>query len=115
MYKEEMLEQLEGKIAELETLIETNKTEEKTTGRYRRQVRPLYVIKELLSMIDSYEITLESDFESIIEGAKSRSRYELSDGMTLAEVMQKYPNISVAKLEKKGFTVDYAKGVIRSK
>lgn len=115
MYKEEMLEQLEGKIAELETLIQTNEAEDKTTGRYRRQVRPLYVIKELLSMIDSDEITLESDFAALIEGVKSRSRYELEDGMTLAEVMQRYTNMSVAKLEKKGFSVDYAKGVIRSK
>lgn len=118
MNKVEMLKQLEGKIAELELAIEKGKSEDKLTGRLKRQVRPLYIIKCLVEGYPSDEIflgTISEYFTQLIDGAKGRTSYELEDGMSLASVMQNYPNLSVNKLEKKGFTIDYSKGIIVKK
>lgn len=118
MNKIEMLKQLEDKIAELELAIERGKSEDKLTGRLKRQVRPLYVIKCLVEGYPSDEIIMGATaecFTQLIDGAKGRTSYELEDGMSLANVMQNYPNLSVNKLEKKGFTIDYSKGIIVKK
>lgn len=114
MNKNEMIEALNGKIAELEDSIAAGKAEEKLVGRFKRQVRPLYVIRELIAMLDSDDIRLatQKDFTQLIECSKGVKRYDLRDGMSLADVLKYNPNLSMKKLEKHGFVVDYAKGII---
>lgn len=117
MNKNEMISQLNGKIAELEASIANGKSEEKMVGRFKRQVRPLYVIRDLLTYIDLEDINLSTskEFTQLIECSKGVKKYALEDGMKLTDVLRFNPNISMKKIEEKGFKIDYASGVIIKK
>lgn len=119
MKKYEMIAVLDSKIMQLEVAIENGKGEEKSVGRLKRQVRPLYVIKALVEMLDTEDVNLgavQKYFNQLIECSKGHTKYEFEEGMTVNELLATYSNLSFVKmnekLEKAGLKLDLAKGVI---
>lgn len=119
MKKYEMIAALDSKIMQLEVAIKKGKDDEKSVGRLKRQVRPLYVIKTLVEIIDNEEIIMgacQKDFNQLIECSKGHTKYEFEEGMTVNELLATYSNLSFAKmnekLEKAGLKLDLAKGVV---
>lgn len=121
MNKIKMIADVSNKISELEVAIEKGKGEEKAVGRLKRQVRPLYVIRELLSLIDTDDIklTTQKDFTQLIECSKGRTTYEFEEGQTIMQLLAIYPNLTMdklnTKLDKIGLKLDLATGVVVKK
>ena len=112
MVKFDALDALEARMTLIEQKLEAA-GEEKSTGKLKRELRSLTIIKTLISTYCPEEFSLgklDDDFIQMCEMKKGGgTRIEVNEGDNIFEIMEAHPNLKYKKLkeklEAKGLTV----------